>query len=413
MPSGAPLLWFCSRMAVPGTASRNSGSRQVMKVKIRSSREMPVLDGLLRQRSFLLTALAGALLAASWMGTPATTDWSFFSWGSDTMFGSHRAFVRGAELIPSTGRGGLHLYADYPFLQIGPPALLLGHVLEIGPREGAFAAGAVIQLLGLLTVVVLDHVSRRERWARLASLTGGALLLAVWTSLAHARHLDDALALGSMTGAAVALTRGKPVVCGLLLGLAAASKPWAIAVLPMSLGLSDRRSRITAVLAAIGVILLFWGPFVLADLRTLRLGQVHVPFALDSAPAAVGARGISNSEHLRLLQFVGGLVLATLVAALGAWHLVPITAFSLRLLIEPFPYQYYMASLAAAALIADLTRHSRVPWLTAVVVASWASLAFASPKEGASLRAATFAGLLLFALLASPRLHLQHRTRAR
>lgn len=362
---------------------------------------MPLLDAILRGRYLLLATLAAALLAASWAGTPEVTDWTFFSWGSETLFGAHRDFVRGSEVISATGSGGLHLYADYPFLQIGPPALLVARLLEFGPGQGVYAASALIQVVGLAVVVLLVRAVPRERLSQAGALVGGALVLGVWTSLAHTRHLDDAVALAAIAGATLALRGDKFLLCGALLGLAAASKPWAVVAVPLTLGFPLWSHRARAGLLAVAVIAIFWLPFVLADPDTLRLGQVHLQFARDSAPAALGARSVSDPQALRLLQIAGGFVLAMVLVGLRAWYVAVLAAFALRLLIEPFPYQYYTASLITAAFMADLVHNSRIPLMTMFVAGSWAVVALSPLQAAGLIRAATYVGLILGALAIS------------
>ena len=354
--------------------------------------DMALLGALLRWRHALIALVGLALLLASWAGTPPETDWVFFTWGGDTLLGADRDFVRGTEVISSTGANGLHLYAEYPFLQIGPPALLLATGLRLGPGDGVYLAAAVIQLLGLLTVVLLERSTSRDHRHRLLVLLGGALLLAVWTGIAHTRHLDDALALSGLAAACAAVVHQRPVLAGALLGFAAASKPWAVGAIPLLLAFSTWRTRGSAVGAALGCIALFWLPFVIADGGTLDLGNVQIPFGRDSAPAALGAEGLAPQQQLRLVQFIGGMLVAAVVTLLGSWALAPLAAFSVRLLLEPFPYQYYMASLAVAALLADLgCSRLRFPAFTGLVVGAWAALAAASAQGAGLIRLGTFA----------------------
>ncbi len=353
--------------------------------------DMPVLEALLRLRHGLLALVAAALLLASWAGTPTSTDWLFFTWGSDTLLGADRDFVRGEEVIPSSGASGFHLYAAYPFLQIGPPALLLAAVLQLGPADGVYLAGAVIQLLGLGTVLVLEQLAGTDLRRKLLALVGGTLLLAVWTGLAHTRHLDDALALSAMAAGCAAMARRQPLLAGALLGLASASKPWAVGALPVLLAFTCWRDRAVALATAIGCVSLFWGPFVLADPGTLNLGNVQLPFGSDSAPAALGAEGVAPEQNLRLVQFLGGMLVAATAVLLGGWAVAPLCAFSVRLLLEPFPYQYYMASLAAAALLADLqSSRLRFPAFTALVVGAWAAVSLVPAETGGLIRLLAF-----------------------
>jgi hypothetical protein len=377
--------------------------------------DLPVLDAVLRHWFAGVVAISMLMYAVSSRHLGGDSDWAFFTWGSNTLFGAHSDFVRGAEFIPADGRGGLHLYGSYPFLQIGPPTFAVGKLLQIGPRQGIYLGSAVIQALGAATVWLLTQtVPQPDRRAKATALLGGGAVAVVWVGLTHTGHLDDAMALTALAGAALAVTRSRPALAGLLLGLGASCKPWAVTVVALVLAFSGWRARLTAAGSAVAVILLCWAPFVIADPRTLKLGQVHLMVSPASAAAALGATRITDPQALRLVQFLGGLALATLVVGLGRWALAPLSAFAVRLLLEPIPYEYYVASLAVAALLADLRGwRVRLPLATLCITALWAAVTVLSTPAGALLRAEVFAAAALIPVSAAALARRRRPTQAR
>src|SRR4051812_1927039 len=105
--------------------------------------QMPLLDALLRRRYAIIGFLGVVMFVGSLGRLTGDSDWYFFSWGSDLLFGEHYRFVRHAYSVDPTLPGGFHLYANYPFLQIGPPPLLIAKLLDIGPHHGIYLAGAI------------------------------------------------------------------------------------------------------------------------------------------------------------------------------------------------------------------------------------------------------------------------------
>lgn len=371
--------------------------------------EMPLLDGLLRRRYLMLVSVATLMYIGGARHLSGDNDWQFFVFGSNTIFGAHRPLVRTGLHVEAAAPGGLHLYANYPFLQIGPPGLLLSKILQIGPRDGIYVAGAVTQLLGLATVVFFDRAFQRPgRRGSLGILIGGTLLLVVWGSLTHFTHLDDALTLAALAAAVAALRAGHWATAGSLLGLSASSKPWGVVVLALVLVPQGWRARAVTMAAAAGTVLLFWGPFVLGDLRTLRLGQVDVMLSASSALSAMGVAGISDPQALRLVQFGVGLLLAIALVISRRWALAPLAGFATRLVVEPSAYQYYATGVVAAALLADVAvLRARVPVLTCVATASWLAVEVSDTAEQAAwIRLVTYSLLiiatLVFARLARP-----------
>ena len=174
-------------------------------------------------------------------------SWHYFAHGSALLFD-------GSGASPA---GGLHLYANYPSLQIGPVAFLAAQALRsIGPDNGMVAGQLAMTAVGLLVLHTLERCAvlarpallRRPTALRRTVLLGGGLLLVVWESLSvHYGHLDDVLALLFAVLAVRALIADSPALVGLCLGLAADSKPWALAFLPLVLAAPRLRRRHVAV----------------------------------------------------------------------------------------------------------------------------------------------------------------------
>jgi hypothetical protein len=367
--------------------------------------EMPLLDGLLRFRYVLLGALTLVLFLASAATLSTDNDWQFFTFGADTLFGAHEPFVRTGQRIPFQGPGGLHVYASYPFLQIGPPGLLLAKVLQWGPKNGLYVAGAVVQTLGLLALRFVDRAtddgSRRHR---VMVLLGGAMVMVGWTVLAHVTHLDDALTLVASAAAAWALSRGRFATAGCLLGLAAASKPWGVVLLALVLVPPTWRLRATTAGSAVLVAAAFWGPFLVWDRGTVDVGKVRLPVSPSSALAVFTSGELGHPSLLRLTQFAAALlVAAALVLVTGRWQAAMLAALAVRLLLEPGAYQYYVTGPLLAALLADLAlARTVVPALTGLAFAGFVSIeASGSPAVASWVRLIDYALLLTAAMVTS------------
>src|ERR1700722_6104465 len=77
--------------------------------------------------------------------------WKFFVQGTDLLFTGHD----GRSVKPA----GLHLFAAYPQLQIGPVAYPIAQVLrEIGPDNGVVAAEIFMTVLGLAGFAMTQRI---------------------------------------------------------------------------------------------------------------------------------------------------------------------------------------------------------------------------------------------------------------
>lgn len=189
------------------------------------------------------------------------------------------------------------------------------------------------------------------------------------------------------------------VTAGLLLGLGAACKPWAVVLLALALVPRDARGKLLCGATAVLTTTACWLPFVIADHRTLQLGQVTLVLTGDSALAALQLGSLPAPQALRLLQLGIGLALACLLVLRSRWPAAVLVAFAWRLALEPSTYPYYAAALVTAALVADLARDRALPVLTTVAALGWAIADRSSGGTAGGIRLLTCAGLALLALL--------------
>jgi len=154
---------------------------------------------------------------------------------------------------------------------------------------------------------------------------------------------------------------------GLALGLAIASKPWALGFLPLVLALP--RERLRAAATAMVTAAVAWLPFVLGDTGTMT--ALHPPVGLvpGSGLHTLGARGQVVPTWGRTVQLLLTPAAALAVALSRRWAGVLLVALAVRLALDPQDNAYYIGSTAMAALVFDLlgTRWL-IPWTTVLTV---------------------------------------------
>lgn len=328
--------------------------------------------------------------AAAW--TLPHLDHSAVSW---------RFFAYGGRVLVHPGLAdGLHLYARHPVLQIGPLALAAAAGMDALGLAGRALAVITLALVGLAVIAVVE----RTRISGIAAtrprvLAWSLLFIPLWMELAfHYAHLDDGLALLFAALAVRASANGKAVATGVLLALAADSKPWAVAFVPLILA-TDQQRRARAFGAWFSGVAAAWGPFVLADSRTLTAATFKIP---NSATSALRALGVSNGVTPfwdRPTQLALGGLLALAAVRTGRWPAALFAALCVRLLLDPGTYSYYTAGLVLTAAYVDLfLSRRRVPAFTALAVGA-IYLLRATPMNLAALGAIR-AGYCLLALAA-------------
>lgn len=276
-------------------------------------------------------------------------------------------FVQGSTLLfegaaPGHPQGGLHVYANYPQLQIGPLTFAVAEVLrQVGPLGGRLFAELVMTALGLVVLYLVEHIAltlRPElRWGdrfHYTMLAGGAAFVIGWTDLAAAYgHLDDVLALLCVALCAAALISDLPAIAGICLGLSVDSKPWALVFLPLILAVPSRVRR-HAALWTVATIVVAWLPFVLADTHTLTVTQFTIVNEPSSALRALGVSAPSTPGWDRAAQIALGCLLGALAVYRRRWPAVIMLGVGARIALDPGVYGYYTAGVLLGAMLWDL-----------------------------------------------------------
>ena len=290
---------------------------------------------------------------ALYFGVHGGFSWHFFDQGSRLLF--HGAAAGQPE-------GGLHLYANYPQLQIGPVTFAIAELLRhVGRADGVVAAEAFMTVLGLVVLYCIERVCHAMRpelaWSKQLDRTmllGGGAFMIGWTDLSVAiGHLDDVLALTFVTLAVCALTANLPAVAGICLGLSVDSKPWALVFLALVLTVPKFMRREVAVVT-VGVVLLAWLPFVVVDLHTLTAAsQFTIPNEPSSSLRALGVPDASTPRWDRMAQIGLGCLLGGIAVWRRRWPAIVLLGVGARIVLDPGVYAYYTSGILLGALLWD------------------------------------------------------------
>jgi hypothetical protein len=304
-----------------------------------------------------LILLAFALLSA-W-GVRSDADWSVLSRGGNALFG-HAPF--------ST-------YASNPGLQAGAPALAVVRVLNLLPGIGGeLAAHLLLAFLGWLMLFLA------ERWtvkgatfldaptgSGLLTLVVGLPVLKEWAALAGALpHVEDALSLLTFLLAVRAVSQRRPELAGVLVGLTAAWKPWAVVALPLLWGLPRRRR---AFVIAIAIPVACWLPFVLGDPHTLSAVSDNFSLRADSTLHVLGLHGLDAPNWWRTVELLGAFSASAIAALRRDWRVAFAAGCAARILLDPAGFDYYVAGLIMATALTERMSNLR-PWRTALLLVS-------------------------------------------
>src|SRR4051812_26540499 len=111
-------------------------------------------------------------------------DWNYLAAGGDLLFGQqHRVWFTPDLYFLGPTPGGVHLFANYPFLQTGPLSLVVaGGLRVVGPAQGLVAAIVISGLLGLLSfrLIELTAVARNQPIDPRIRFLSGMLVLSAW-----------------------------------------------------------------------------------------------------------------------------------------------------------------------------------------------------------------------------------------
>lgn len=337
-----------------------------------------------------LLAAWGLLLALPTFGRAhrvASADWLLLRWAGRTVVGL-------------TAVSPLHVYANRPDIQVGPPGLAVDGAAQaiFGSTGGDYAVLVLIVGLGVVCVWAIDGLAKFWGLANpQLRLVVGLAFMTVWASMGGWGHIEDALAITGVLLAARSIPTGRGWLVGMLLGAAVASKPWAVVAAPMLLALPNRQAlRAAAVFVLAAVVP--WLPFLAADHHTLDIARMRWPVDNGSALHTLGFSGLSP-HWLRQVQLGAGVAVG-LVIARRAWWAVPLAGFAVKLALDPGVWPYYGLPVIAAAALVD-TRRGRMPWwtLSAIVVEYIAPAGLPDGASGVVRLAAAIGALVLVARL--------------
>ena len=358
---------------------------------------------LLRWRYPLLVIAAFAFSLQHLRGTGG--DWRWFVLGNELLLGTHHPYSQ----LP----GGLHLYANYPEVQIGPLSLLLATPFrQLGRADGRIAASLLLTAIAPALVFTLERATAAvwpdadRRLVALTAFLGGLVVVQAWSPLAtiYAR-LDDVLLLGALTVSVWAVALGRPWLVGAALGVGMALKPWGIVGLPLVLAL-PRPQWWRAAGVAGAVTAVAWLPFVIGDPGTLAAVR---PQALISPASVLGLLGVPFADApawVRPVQFGAALLIGSVAVARGRWGSVLLVGIALRVGLDPEVFLYYSTGLLLAALAWDLLRspHPLPVWtLAGFVTLDVAYVVVSGDHQRAILRLVLTAAVVMATAIAPQR----------
>jgi hypothetical protein len=359
------------------------------------------------RRHWQLIALTGwTLLWFLIMAPRGGVAWRFFEIGTRLMFSGPYGHLYRQP-------GGLHLYSNYPWLQIGPLAFAMAEVIvHLSPDQGLVAGEVIMTGTGLAALYAIKDIALTARPELAGSaalrgsfLAGGAIFMIGWVELAVGYgHLDDDLALLLAVLALLAAVTGHPALTGIAVGLSVDAKPWALIFLPVLLLAAgparwlspaqaarpvrrNARGWATAALCTAAVIAAGWLPFFLADHATAAAMHYTIVNLPASALRATGVSAGRTPDWDRSAQVIAGCALGAVAIGIRRWPAVILLGVGARIALDPGAHGYYTAGVLAGALIWDLLGARRPFPLWTVLSFCALNVVFALTRSGPVLGA--------------------------
>jgi hypothetical protein len=170
--------------------------------------QLAFVRAVLRARYVVLSCVAVALALPN-VGE-GHGDWSLFSTGARALF---------------AGRG-LSVYAHNIDLVIGPVGLAVTRTLMLVGGYDAFIVVGSATGLGL--IYALERLANATTERQAVTLLAGTMFLVAWIDMVAYGHVDDTLACCFVVGALWGVASQRNELAGVSLGLALATKPWAV-----------------------------------------------------------------------------------------------------------------------------------------------------------------------------------------
>lgn len=338
-----------------------------------------------RAPTILLGALVLALAVRAGLSAPAGLD--YFVDGGTAIDALARWDLQGF-LINQPLMGSFSLLIRAPFVA---PVFTQGETV-------VYMAGVIPCLLaamafGLSLMRVLAAVGTTRTVQVLAA--GLVIINPVTFRAVYWGHPEEILGAVLCAGAVLAALRGRPIVAGVLLGLAVATKQWAVlAILPTLLAASDRRVLISILAASVAAVLtlpfLLLAPDQFGGVVAGVSGQTGLPgsttpwnvwwpFAyLTDVGGSSGTRYLLPDSVAGIFHpLIIGLALPLSVALWRRPRRRPDDAllllallFLLRCLLDNWNNEYYHVPFVLSLLAWETLRFRTVPRLTMAVMAA-------------------------------------------
>ena len=319
-----------------------------------------------------LVALAQGALDG-WAGVPA--DYYAFAAAGRQLFAGHLA----------------HVFAD-PWMQSGPWQLVMVGSFSLLDRLssnlGVLALTAGVTAVWVAVMPMLARVVRRAMCCgRSPLLELGvpvvALLLGVSSGLTNSGHPAEVVIPLLWVASGLALQNHKPLLAGVLLGLTTGWEPWGVLGAPLLLLAWSYRSFFRAAIAAAGVTVATYVPFIVTGHFAMFGFHWQVaPYTLDHW---MWPHLTAFTWPMRLLQGLAALGAGCVLAVLarkspGRVWLVAFGIVVARLILDPLMAPYYWLALQALLLVGLLAIDWRRPMHVAVMVVLCYLQTFQSPN---------------------------------
>ena len=297
-----------------------------------------------------------------------TALWASLRWTPSGI--SRHFFPLSARLL--FGDAGLRMYAQQPELQFGPlAAIAVGPFTLLPSSAGLVAAQCTMTVAGLFALRLVTPLAGPAGGRRsLRVLLAGLVLAPAWTVLSvRWAHPDDVLALVLLAAAVRAVSAGRGLPAGLLLGAAVGAKPWAVGAGPILFAL-QRRETLRGLVGGALVTVAAWAPFLLADAGTWAAMSPPVGINESSPLRLFGVRADVVPAWTRSAQLVAAPLAGLLAVLRRRWPAALLVAIAARLALDPQDIAYYAAGAVLAAVVTDLAVAGwLLPWTSLVTAA--------------------------------------------
>jgi hypothetical protein len=291
----------------------------------------------------------------------------------DALAGGH--VLRALTVHPQPLMGPFAILARAPFVAVGH---LLGAGSLASYRIGAIPCLAAAGLLGVLLLRAFPPASRRWTAGILVVLLAVASPAA--TNAVELGHPEEVLCAALSVLAVVAAMRGRFVAAAVLLGLALATKQWAVIALPPTALAAGRPCRWRVVAAAAGLAALLTLPQILADPGGFASVSQHAATATNDTFVQswwylVGHTlpgWLARSTHPAIVLAAFPLTVIAYRRGLRAEDALPLLAllFLVRCVFDPVDNYYYHLPLLMALLAWDVKMRRRLPYTTLAATVS-------------------------------------------